>query len=140
MSKQGLKRGFLNRILGIPATKTPIDSDCWAYSDGVLTVDLARAPELSKPGGAMRLEGNGLPERVLVFQGDDGEFRAFKNRCSHIGHRRLDPVPGQNCVQCCSVNGSMFEYDGDNLKGPAPHPAKTYEVHKEGASLEIKLA
>ncbi|SHK81223.1 Rieske [2Fe-2S] domain-containing protein [Desulfatibacillum alkenivorans DSM 16219] len=140
MGKQGLKRGFINRILGVPATKTPQDSDCWSFKDGVITVDLGRAPELSKPGGAIRLEGADLPERVLVFLGDDGTYRAVKNRCTHIGHRRLDPVPGQNCVQCCSVNGSMYEYDGANLKGPAPHPIKTYQVVKEDNALIIKLA
>ena len=140
MNKQGLKRGFINRILGIPATKTPQDSDCWSYNDDTVTVDLDRAPELSKPGGAMRLEGESLPERVLIFLGDDGEYRAVKNRCTHVGHRRLDPVPGQNCVQCCSVNGSIYEYDGTNLKGPAPHPVKTFEVTKDGNILSIKLA
>ena len=43
-----------------------------------------------------------ITARTLVVHGDDGTFHAFANRCRHMG-RRLDPVPGTETVQCCSV-------------------------------------
>ncbi len=140
MERNELKRNIFQRIFGIPATRTPLDSDCWSFADGVVTVDIEKAPELKKDGGALRLEGNGLPERVLVYKGDDGKFRAVKNRCTHIGHRRLDPAPGQNYVQCCSVLGSKFEHGGDRISGPARHPITIYETEQEGNIIKISLS
>lgn len=139
MKKKGIKRNIFHQIFGIPATKTPQDPDCWNYLDGVVVVDLKKAPELKKDGGAIRLEGGGLPARTLVYKGDDGQYRAVKNRCTHIGHRRLDPVPGENCVQCCSVLGSSFEYEGKKISGPARHPVQPYQVEQENDTLKIIL-
>ena len=99
-----LKRSFFQRLLGISATTKPGIDDCWNYAEGKLTIDLDKAVELKIPGGAIRFEGKGLPERVLVVSGEDGDYRAFHNRCTHLGHRRLDPVPGTSTVQCCSIN------------------------------------
>jgi len=46
-----------------------------------------------------QIRSNNLPVRVLVVYGEDGEYRAFQNRCTHMGHRRLDSVPGTSTVQ-----------------------------------------
>ena len=103
-----LKRNFFLRIFGICATREPSDTECWRFADNVITVELSRAPELAEPGGAIRLEGKNLPERILVVHGEDGEYHAFLNKCVH-GKRRLDPVPGTYTVQCCSVGKSNWE-------------------------------
>ena len=110
--------GILKRLLGICATQVPANSGCWTYANGKLEVVLDKTPELSQKGGAVRLEGPSLPKRVLVVHGQDGAFHAFPNRCTHIGHRRLDPLPGQNAVRCCSVNKSTFDYQGEVVSGP----------------------
>ena len=130
-----LKRNIFKRILGIPATSRPGDPGCWSYSDGKLTVDLKRVPELEKPGGAIRLEGGNLPERILVVYGEDEKLRVFRNRCTHVGHRRLDPVPGTATVQCCSVNKSTYDFEGTKVYGPAPDPIITYPSSSEGDEL-----
>lgn len=72
-----LNRGFFQRIFGTPANPKPLDPQCWSFSDGKITIELNRTTELKKPGGALRLEGGGLPMRVLVIRGDDGKFHAF---------------------------------------------------------------
>ena len=64
------------------------------------------------------MEGKNMPNRVLVVHGEDGEYRAFHNQCTHLGHRRLDPVPGTNTVQCCSVNKSTYDTEGTKIYGP----------------------
>lgn len=134
-----LKRGFFQRLFGIPATRRPSDPLSWRFEGGRVTIDLARAPELKSPGGALRLEGGGLPLRVLVVHGDDGAFHAFQNRCSHIGHRRLDPVPGTKTLQCCSVGRSTYTYDGEKIYGPPTGPIQTLAVTREGDRLIVSL-
>lgn len=135
-----LKRGFFQRLLGISATAKPQVDECWNYANGKLTIDLSKASELNAPGGAARFEGNNLPVRVLVVCGDNGEYRAFHNRCTHLGHRRLDPVPGTDTVQCCSINKSTYDLGGKKIFGPMPHPITRYEVKKDQEKLIVLIA
>ena len=139
MTNKFLNRSFFQRIFGLPATRKPLDPHCWNFSDGKIMIDLNQAAELEKPGGALRLEGDGLSMRVLVIRGDDGKFHAFQNRCTHIGHRRLDPVLGTGTVQCCSVNKSTYTYDGKKIYGPPTDPIKTFKVEVEGDRLIVFL-
>lgn len=139
MSVTFLKRNFFQRLFGISATSRPVEDDCWRYSDGKLVVELAKAGELNSPGGAIRLEGKNLPKRVLVVHGEDGEYRAFHNRCTHMGHRRLDPVPGTTTVQCCSVNKSTYDVEGNKIFGPTPQPITRFPVEKEEGRLIVSL-
>ncbi len=134
-----LKRSFFQRLLGISATTKPKIDDCWHYADGKLTIDLDKALELKAPGDAIRLEGKNLPERVLVVCGEDGEYRAFHNRCTHLGHRRLDPVPGTDTVQCCSISKSTYDSGGKKIFGPTPHPVKRFPVEKNQTKLIVMI-
>jgi len=133
-----LKRNIFQRIIGIPATKSPMDEECWAFSDGKITIDLNRAPELSKTGGALRLEKKNLTERVLVIRGDDDNYYAFRNKCKHMS-RRLDPVHGTQTVQCCSVFKATYDYEGKVLFGPAKEAVDIYQVQVDNGKLVIRL-
>lgn len=139
MTIKFLNRGFFQRIFGVPATSKPLDPRCWSFGNGKILIDLNRATELKKPGGALRLEGRELPLRVLVIRGDDGKFHAFHNRCTHIGHRRIDPVPGTGTVQCCSVGKSTYAYNGQKVYGPPTGAIKTFKVEAEGDRLVVFL-
>lgn len=130
--------GLWKRILGICETKPPTSPNCWEYRDGIVSVDLSRMPELSEVGGAVRLEGNGLPQRILVLHGTDGGYHAFINRCTHMG-RRLDPLAGESAVRCCSVSKSTFAYDGEPIAGAAGSPVKTLAVTIEESRLSIRM-
>lgn len=138
MEVKTLKRTFLQRLFGISATKGPADQGCWTYADGKLRLELRRAPELAQPGGAIRLEGKNLPDRILVIRGDDGNYHAFRNRCQHMG-RRLDPVPGTPTVQCCSLHKTTYAYDGQVLSGPAKEAVGTFETQMTDGELIITL-
>ncbi|MBA3013102.1 MAG: Rieske 2Fe-2S domain-containing protein [Proteobacteria bacterium] len=140
MKIKSSKRNFFQRILGLPVTSEPKDSTCWSYSDGKLILDLKKVPELKNPGGAIRLEGRDLPERILVFFGEDQQYYVFKNRCSHVGHRRLDPVPGTNTVQCCSISKSTYDFDGKKIFGPAPHSVIKYSAVVDGDKLTATIS
>jgi len=138
MAQKILKRNFFLRLLGRCATAEPSDPECWAYANQRITIDLKRAAELGKPGGAIRLESDALPQRVLVIHGDDSRYHAFHNKCTH-GGRRLDPVPGAETVQCCSVGKSTFAYDGKLLEGSAKEPVNVYPVQVEGDKINITI-
>jgi nitrite reductase/ring-hydroxylating ferredoxin subunit len=129
---------IFKRIFGISETRPPGDQGCWTFSDGKVNVDLSRAPELQGQGGAIRLEGGGLPARVLLVHGTDGQYHAFLNKCTHFG-RRLDPLPGQPQVRCCSVNKSTFDYDGGKVSGPAKGPVTRYDVETKENLLTVLL-
>jgi len=133
-----LKRNFLQRILGISATKTPADEGSWIYVDGKITVDLKRVPEIAEASGAVRLEGKGCPKRVLLFNGEDGQYHAVCNKCSHAG-RRVDPDPVTGKLQCCSVNKSTYEYDGGTVHGPAKNHLVPFDVEEQDGTLVITI-
>ncbi len=131
--------GIFSRIFGICQTKPPAEPGCWTVNGQSLEIDLAQAPELARPGGAVRLEGGALPERVLVFVDDNGQFHALSNRCTH-GGRRLDPVDGGAKVQCCSVGKSTFDAQGHLLGGSAKKDVKRFAVNNDGGKLTVELS
>ncbi|GBC63555.1 (2Fe-2S)-binding protein [Desulfonema ishimotonii] len=129
---------LLKRIFGICETSLPSQESGWSYAAQVVTVSLNQMPELANPGGAVRLEGRGLPERVLLLHGTDGLFHAFANKCTHMG-RRLDPMTGKEMIQCCSVSRSTFTYGGDKVSGAAKEVLRTFPVTVDGNKLRISL-
>ncbi len=139
MTMPSVKRSILQRILGKPATKEPEEQGCWVLEDGKLIINLDATPELQTPGGAIRLEGGALPLRVLVVNGEDGKYRAYHNKCTHFGHRRLDPVPGTDIVQCCSINKSTFNSGGEKISGPAGHSIKRFSVEQDHNKLVVLI-
>lgn len=130
--------GFFKRLLGMCATRLPVNSDCFSVSEGTLIIDLDKTPELSENGGAVRIEGDFLPVRVLVVRTNEGGFVAFRNRCDH-GGRRLDHLPEEKVVECCSVGKSRYDYTGELKGGSAKHGVKTYPVELAGRHLRIQL-
>jgi nitrite reductase/ring-hydroxylating ferredoxin subunit len=134
----GADLGFFKRIFGICDTKPPRDAGCWTSQPDHAAIDLKRAPELGEPGGAVRLEGQDLPNRILVIRGDDGNLHAFINKCTHAG-RRIDPRPGTSTVRCCSVGKSTFNYSGEALSGWAKEPLTRLKAREEPGKLVISF-
>ena len=128
--------GIFKKIFGICETRKPEDPGCWIVSGGRVEIDLARAGELSGRGGAIRLEGKGLADRILVIRGENGLFFACKNTCTHMG-RRIDPVSGSQEIRCCSVMGSKFGINGEVVSGPAKEALKIYEIKIEENRLNV---
>ncbi len=129
---------LFKRIFGISVTSIPGDAGCFSFRDGVIEVDLARAAELSSPGSALRLESADLPDRLMLLHGLDGTYRAYTNHCACSGWR-IDPVPGEHKVQCCTLARSTYDYDGKKLSGPAKDDLTSHAVVVEGEKLTITL-
>ena len=132
--------GFLKRLFGLPVTGMPDDDSSWQVVDGKkVELKLESIPALDKPGGAVRLEGNGLEPRLLVLHGIDDVFRAYKNNCACSGWR-IDPVEGEKKVRCCTLAQSTYDYDGKRVSGPAKKDLETLTVEQEGGTLVIRLS
>ena len=129
-------QGFFDRVMGRPITDLPQVADAWTYKNDTLLLDLTKLPELEALGGAVRIEGDVLPDRLLVLLGEDGEYYAYQNACTHF-KRRLDPIAGTHTLECCSVNQSTFDYQGNVLTGPAKDPLTSYPLVHEDETLSI---
>lgn len=130
--------GFWKRLFGKCLTQPPANADCWKYENGLLIIDLSRTPELVQKAGAIRIENQTLPDRVLIVHGDDDQYYAYRNRCMHA-KRRLDPVPGSNTIQCCSINKTTYDYQGRVIVGPAKGPLTAYPVDFEEGRIFINV-
>lgn len=138
MTVQKLERNIFQRLFGLCSTRKPSEKGGWITSAGKIIVELGAMPELKSKGAAVRLEGKGLKDPVLLVHGDDAAYHAFKNRCTH-GKRAIDPVPGTETIQCCSVGTSTFSYDGSLIEGPAKGPLTVYRVDQDGDVLTITV-
>jgi len=132
------KMSFFARIFGICKTKPPTDAESWNYSEGKIEVELKRISEISEPGRAVRLDGKGLSNSILLLHGDNGEFYAIMNKCTHKG-RRLDPVAGTERIECCSLSKSTFDYTGKVISGPAKESLKMFPLELKGDKIIIWL-
>lgn len=128
-------RTIIQRIFGIPATKCATEGS-WSLDGKNVRIDLGRVMEVAAPGTGVRIEGKGLPERILLIHGTDGEFHAFRNRCTH-GGRRLDS--SGDGVQCCSVGKSFFDINGTIMSGSAKKNLKKFKIRRENNYIIIEL-
>ena len=129
---------FFKSVLGICETK-PLSPDLWSLEEDKVRLKLSQMSELCPKGEGTYLNGQGLSKPVLVIRTEDDEYLAFTNRCTHFAHRKLDPVPGQGIIRCCSMSHSTFDYEGKNLSGPAKDPLTVHEVELSDGDLLIKL-
>jgi len=129
--------GFIKAILGICQTK-PLSSDLWVLEEGKVRVKLSQMPEPLPKGGAVYLAGQGLSMPILILRTEDDQCLAFANRCTHA-KRKLDPVPGESKVRCCSVFHSTFDLDGKRLTGPAKDSLTCYAVEQSDGDLIVTL-
>jgi nitrite reductase/ring-hydroxylating ferredoxin subunit len=122
----------------ISMSPLPKDPGCQSATAERLEIELERAPELAAPGGALRLEGEGLPDRILVVHCTDGRFRAYRNHCA-CGGFRVDPVPGEEKIRCCTLMQSTYDYEGRRLSGSAKKDLDLLPLEQVEGTLKIDL-
>ena len=128
---------FIKSLRGIREAK-PLIRDLWSLEGNEARVKLSEMAEPIPKGGAVYLQGQGLDKPVLLLRTEDDRYLAFANCCTH-GGRKLDPVPGQSVVRCCSGGHSTFDYEGTRLSGPAKEPLTCYAVEQSDGDLVITL-
>jgi len=130
--------GLINSVLGICCTNM-LDNDKWCIKDDKIKLKVSDVPELAETGGAVYLTSPDIGIPVLVLKSQKGEYLAFANHCQHLLGRRLDPVPGEDKLRCCSLLHSEYDLDGKVVKGPANKPVKKYKAELDGDILTITI-
>lgn len=116
----------------------PLDPSLWSFSDNKAVIEVGQVNELNEMGSAVYLKGQGLPMNLLVVNTGPQGYRAYENRCTHMG-RKLDPRDDGGTLRCCSVNHSTFDADGNKASGPAKGPIKTFPAQVQDGRLVISL-
>ncbi|MCK4362594.1 MAG: Rieske (2Fe-2S) protein [Dehalococcoidia bacterium] len=124
-------------VLGICETK-PLGSNLWSLEGSKVQVKLSQMPEPLPKGGAVYLRGGGLSKPVLLLRTEDDRYLAFEDRCTHFG-RKIDPVPGEAKLRCCSLFHSTYDLEGKNISGAAKMPITRYAVEQSDGDLIITL-
>lgn len=104
-------------------------------ADGRVHLSIRNYPQLSAPGGHLRVQPNGIPSSVLVMRLEDGDYAALSSICTHL--ECVVNVEGPRIV--CPCHGSEFDRDGSLLEGPAERPLTRYPTMIEGGVLVIDL-
>jgi hypothetical protein len=129
---------IFQRLFCVTISPLPSDTGCFAVDGDRLTILIDRAPELAPAGGALRIEDARLPDRVLVVHGEDGQLRAFRNRCA-CGGFRIDPVPGQQKIRCCTPMQSSYDYAGSPLSRTVNRSLDVLPSTVEGTTLTVDI-
>jgi Rieske Fe-S protein len=132
---------YSDLVRGATQTNRPQIEGAWTYSEGILKLDLTKLPEIATMGGAVRIEGDVLPNPILILLGEDGNYYAFKNVCTHLG-RMIDPESGKTILKCSSVickDKSTYDYQGRVRSGYAQGPLTSYRLSVVENQLMITL-
>ena len=92
--------------------------------DGRLQLSLAQHPQLSQPGGSLRVLPEGHRDPIYVLAQPDGSFTALSPICTHKGCT-VD-VQGERLV--CPCHGSTYDRNGRVLRGPAERALARYDA------------
>jgi nitrite reductase/ring-hydroxylating ferredoxin subunit len=65
-------------------------------------------------------------------------YHAYRNRCEHKG-QGLDPMPGEDKIQCCSVGKATYDYEGKIMAGPADGAVAAYRVDMNEGKLVVTI-
>jgi Rieske Fe-S protein len=91
-------------------------------ADGRVQLDLRQYPELSEPGGALRLLPDGWTDPLYVLALATGGFVALSPICTHLGC--TVEMSGPRLV--CPCHGSTYDREGNVLQGPAERPLRRF--------------
>jgi cytochrome b6-f complex iron-sulfur subunit len=92
--------------------------------DGRVELALVHYPELTEPGGSIRLLPEGREEPVYVLAQPGGGFAALSPICTHLGC--TVEIEGERLV--CPCHGSTYDREGAVLQGPAERPLARYRT------------
>ncbi len=99
-------------------------------SAGRARVVVRNHPQLASPGGALRIQPDGLPHHLLVLAESGGDFTVLSPVCTH--RQCIVDVAGPRLV--CPCHGSEYDRGGSVTVGPAEEALSRYpaEMNAEG--------
>lgn len=100
---------------------------------GLVRLDLRQYPELTEPGGALRLLPDGWTDPLYVLTLRDGQFAALSPICTHLGC--TVEMNGERLV--CPCHGSAYDREGTVLQGPAERPLRRFPSRTTAEGLLV---
>lgn len=105
-------------------------------ASGTFELDLADYPELSQPGQATLVNVPRLMRSVVITRHPDNTLHIYDSWCTHQGCKvRLV----RNELHCPCHN-SMYDLEGQVVRGPSKHPLVEYGFSLQGSRLTIHLS
>lgn len=101
-----------------------------------LAIPLAKAEKLKEVGGSMVLKVKDM--EILFARESETVVRACDAKCTH----QLCPVKYNHEKKRidCTCHGSIFEWSGKPVGGPATVPIKTYPASLDGDRIIVEVA
>ena len=109
---------------------------------GLVTIDLAKAPELARTGGSIRVANEARKLQIVIARPEKGRFVALDQKCTH-GGGALTYVHRHKHLYCTCWGHSKFALDGSVLRWPnqqPPVPLRAYPVEERGGRLYVRVA
>ncbi len=107
------------------------------FENGVIRIDLTRAPDLLRKGGSARIVEEQRSANIIIAHADKKRYVALDGRCTHNDSGRLTYVHQLRLLHCTCWGHSQFALDGTVLAGPAKQKLRAYEVQLAGNALTI---
>ncbi len=135
------RREFLARLAaglvvgGLPSC-APVLTYQAHLENGRILLDLKEIEELIQPGKALLIKVPEWSETLILFQDDNGFFKALSSRCTHLG---CQVRPARNFLTC-PCHGSTFDLQGGVVRGPAQKPLPRFPVEVRGQQIEVVVS
>jgi len=118
-------------------TAPVIGTDAYNVEGNLVTVMLAKVPELATVGGSASITRDSPQVYLVVARTTEDGFVIVSNRCPHKGKAVGYDHEAGHFV--CASGKSEFRQDGTVIRGPAERPLRTYNWHVEEGRLLIDL-
>ncbi|MBI4553175.1 MAG: ubiquinol-cytochrome c reductase iron-sulfur subunit [Candidatus Latescibacteria bacterium] len=106
-----------------------------APQNGRLVVDTAMFQELAEVGGAIHVKPSRLSDPLLLIRTGAEEYRAVSTICTHLGCQ----VRKTRLALRCPCHGSVYDFEGRVINGPAKQSLLAYAVDVAGTTVTIHL-
>lgn len=115
-----------------------LETESLTKGENRLSIDLSKALSLREVGNAAYIVDSDRPLQIVVVHASRDEYFALSRLCTH-GNQVLSYNRQRGILQCNSYNHSIFDLEGEIVKGPAEIPLRTYPVTLTNGVLEILL-
>jgi len=106
------------------------------FSDIVINLTLPAYTSLTNPGGYVYVNNGGV-RGIILYRKSASLFLAFERNCSFQPSDACATVDAYTLNMKDSCCGSMFNYDGNPVGGPAWRPLQQYRTSLSGNILTI---
>lgn len=126
-------------ISGVGATPSIAPDAYDIEEDGTVRICLDKVPELAFVGGAVKIVDAKINDSLIVVRETDDIYVAASIKCTHRGVE-VEYRAEEKCFKCASLGGSTFKSNGENIRGFAKRPLKTYPISCKDNLLVVRLS